>query len=334
METKWLQVEVKAVDADARTVEGMASTMSPDYGGDVILPKAWKASLKQWKKLGSRPKFLAYHKHSTADGHSPVIGKILEMKIMENGLWFKAEFAPTILGEEHLSLYAMKAMDSFSVGFMALASELEPEKIAKLLGKAGIKTEEGAVARVITQAHLLEVSCVVVGMNAEALTSASTEAPVQKMLERLEKFAGIKIEEGKTVSVDGTETALEGETFDFEEKGEDVSELGPTDEEPEYSDDPLEEKDEEPDEESPDITGVLRDLVDVYKSLKTGQDELKTNLEAVSNRLESLHLSHPAEAPAEPIATEEAMSPAADLMKGIGTLRKDLQKLRGKLGLA
>lgn len=199
IEMKWLPVQVKAVNAEARTVEGYASTSQVDYSGDVILPSAWEKSLRTWKKASSRPKFLAYHKHSLDSGHSPVIGLLERAETTDEGLSFKASFAETELGNEHLYLYDHKMMDAFSVGFITQASEMNPEVITDLLKENGIKATKGSVTRVITEAHLLEISAVVVGMNIGALVK-SVEPLAAKYAEAL-RSEGIVIDpDGKVVA--------------------------------------------------------------------------------------------------------------------------------------
>jgi HK97 family phage prohead protease len=344
MDTKWLNVQVKAVDPETRTMEGMASTQSPDYGGDVVLASAWKASLRQWKKIKSRPKFLAYHKHSTMDGHSPVIGKILEMRITEDGLWFKAWFAETDLGEEHLYLYSKGAMDAFSVGFMPMEVEHDGEKIAKLLKKHGIEAAEGSVERVVTQAHLLEVSCVVVGMNMEALVSASAEdEAVAKTLDRLERMAGLALEDGVTVNYlrvagapDDTapevEWIINTDSFDFEDT-EDIQELGPAEEEVEYDEDPLGQKD------TMEVTVkikedgvliVLRELLDLYKTLNVRFDCLAADIKNLTKAIETKAPDQPGEV--EP-APKDEVEGARLLMGNLQSLRPELVKARRRMGL-
>lgn len=203
--TKWLEIRVKGVDRETRSMEGVASTSMPDYEGEVILPSAWKESLRSWKKIGSRPKFLAYHKHSLDSGHSPVIGTIESMEITDKGLEFKAAFADTALGNEHLELYATQAMDAFSVGFIPQEREHEPEKIQKLLDKHGIVSQPGQVSRVTIKAHILEVSAIVVGMNMGALVKSAGEAAI-KALARLTSEGFAVAEDGKAVEIAPVET--------------------------------------------------------------------------------------------------------------------------------
>lgn len=175
----WLKAVIKAVNLEERTVEGFASTMQPDMIRDVILARAWRKSLARWKKRGSIPKFLGYHQHRLLDGHSPVLGPMQKLTVVPDGLMLKAEFAETELGEEHLHLYSIGAMDYFSVGFniMPDGSTMDPTQVERLLRSNGIQAQvPQQVDRVITEAELLEVSAVVLGANLGALVTASANS--------------------------------------------------------------------------------------------------------------------------------------------------------------
>ncbi len=216
---KWIALEVKSVDRENRSIEGYASTTMPDYEGEVILASAWKDSLRLWKKMKSRPKFLAYHQHRLMDGHSPVIGSIEWMEIVDDGLKFKAVFAETELGDEHLELYATGAMDAFSVGFAPQEREFDPEKMAKLLEKNGIDPKGATVSKVTKKAHILEVSAVVVGMNIGATVKAAREGNeyAASVLARLDAAADIQPDEDGMLKA-GREfpaETVETERFEF-----------------------------------------------------------------------------------------------------------------------
>jgi phage head maturation protease len=176
----WLKAMVteKGVNSEERTVEGMASTIQPDLIRDVILPSAWRKSLARWKKRGSIPKFLAYHMHRLLTGHSPVLGPMLKLNVVPEGLLLKAEFAETELGNEHLHLYGIGAMDYFSVGFQIRpgGATMVGDDVRRLLAENGIRARVPEdVDRIITEAELLEVSAVVIGANLGALVTASAD---------------------------------------------------------------------------------------------------------------------------------------------------------------
>lgn len=174
----WLKAIIKAVNLEERTVEGFASTMQPDMIRDVILARAWRKSLARWKKRGSIPKFLGYHQHRLLTGHSPILGPMQKLTIVPDGLMLKGEFAETELGEEHLHLYSIGAMDYFSVGFniMPDGSTMDPAQVQRLLVANKITAlVPQEVDRVITEAELFEVSAVVLGANLGALVTASAD---------------------------------------------------------------------------------------------------------------------------------------------------------------
>lgn len=203
---EFLRCEVKGVDVATRIVEGWASTVNPDQQGDVWLPTAWRKSLYRWKERGSRPKFVGYHQHALATGHSPVLGVLREVKIEELGVSFRAWLAETELGNEHLYLYDKKAMDSFSTGYFALAALFRDSRddkgkdlFARTLEKWGIKEADRERARrILVETEILEISCVVAGMNLEALTKAMasdderTREYATKALERMSICAGLE----------------------------------------------------------------------------------------------------------------------------------------------
>jgi HK97 family phage prohead protease len=352
METKWLTVNVKSVDKDARTIEGMASVKSVDYEGEVILPSAWRSSLAMWKSVGSRPKFLAYHQHRLMDGHSPVLGKILKMKVEPEGLSFKAQFAETDLGEEHLELYHMGAMDAFSVGFVPQERERDPEKIAKILKRNNVKADDAnPVTTVTTKAHILEVSAVVVGMNIGALVSQSAEGCelAVKALKRLEEMAKIMPHENRAaplitseaISVYGPAEELEQESeFDFEatKDVEPIDELGPEEEptptegtETVEPDAPAEEPEapEEKDTEEADMGAILRDLIDCLKGLGASVGEIQEQIKTIREEIAAAS-APPAQPSADAKGGPKGRDAAVHTLRG---LSKDVLKLRESFGL-
>ena len=247
----WLKALVKAVNLENRTVEGFASTKQPDIIRDVILPKAWRKSLARWKKRGSMPKFLGYHMHRLLTGHSPVLGPMLSLKVTPEGLLLKAEFAETELGNEHLHLYSIGAMDYFSVGFniMRDGSTMDQDTVRQLLRDNGIKAKvPEEVDRVIFDAELFEVSGVVIGANLGALVTASAEGQcgmcgdncagkcksdedratrsvyARRILERLEKCALI-IPDGSGQAVYQNEEKMAQVEDSIEERYADLEEI-------------------------------------------------------------------------------------------------------------
>jgi len=161
MKTKaqFLFANVKAINTEERTIDVVASTADKDRDGDIILPSAFKKSIKSFR---SNPVILACHQHRLSSGSSPVIGSAIPetIEITDKALAFKMKFAETPLGEEYWVLYRDKHMRAFSVGFIA-------EKWEDSRDDNGRFTH-----RTYTQVELLEVSAVPVPSNRQALARA------------------------------------------------------------------------------------------------------------------------------------------------------------------
>lgn len=146
-------VEVKSIDAENHRIDAVVSTASQDRDGDVILPSAFKKSMPGFMK---NPVILACHQHDLATGCSPVVGVVVDYKIDKNALHVTIEFeTETNLGREYWTLYSNKRMRAFSVGFIPL------------------KWKDEGRSRVYTEAELLEISCVAVPSNRDALSKSA-----------------------------------------------------------------------------------------------------------------------------------------------------------------
>ncbi len=121
----------------------IASTQTEDRDGEIILPTAFK-NLRSY--LAKNPVILFAH-----DYWKPPIAKAISGKIIDKGLKLNIEFAKTEFGKEIKYLYDNKFMNSFSVGFIPIEWERDPDG-----------------TRVYTEVELLEVSAVPVPSNAEA----------------------------------------------------------------------------------------------------------------------------------------------------------------------
>ena len=163
--------EVKGGDAGTRQIEAIASAPSIDRDGEIISIEALKAALLGYMK---NPVVLAGHQHKTSDGTSPVIGHCVATRVDSAGLHITVEFAKTTLGEEYLGLYAEKHQRAFSVGFMPLKWE--------------DRSVDGKMVRVFTEIELLEISCVAVGSNRDALSKSAN---------RKAGFVGLKRKVGR-----------------------------------------------------------------------------------------------------------------------------------------
>jgi len=147
---------VKEINEGKRQITALASTDDLDRHGEIILPAAFKEKLPTYLK---NPVILTSHQHRLEGGHSSVIGSAVKVWIDKKGLWVIIEFAQdTELSEEYWQLYKQKKQRALSVGFIPLEWEYQER--------------EGKSVYVLTKVELLEISCVPVGANPEALTKA------------------------------------------------------------------------------------------------------------------------------------------------------------------
>jgi HK97 family phage prohead protease/HK97 family phage major capsid protein len=91
---------------DSIYIEGYASTVDRDRQGDVIPMKAWNEGLSNYLK---NPIILAYHNHQMP------IGKMVEHKVTDQGLWVRAQI-PQEVGDVY-KLIKKGILSAFSVGF-------------------------------------------------------------------------------------------------------------------------------------------------------------------------------------------------------------------------
>jgi HK97 family phage prohead protease len=153
---KLFDFEVKGGDANKRQIEAIASAPSIDRDGEIISIEALKAALPGYLR---NPVILASHVHKTDTGNSSVVGKCVAARVDSAGLHITVEFAKTALGEEYLGLYKDKHQRAFSIGFMPIRYEDRQIK--------------GNLVRVFTEVELLEISCVAVPSNRDALSKSA-----------------------------------------------------------------------------------------------------------------------------------------------------------------
>lgn len=147
---------VKAIDQGKRQITALASAATLDRHGEVMLPEAFRELLPIYMK---NPVVLTSHQHRLEGGHSSVVGGTIKAWIDDQGLWVVIEFATgTELAEEHWQLYSQKKQKALSVGYIPIESRYEER--------------DGKSVLVYTKVELLEISCVAVPANREALTKA------------------------------------------------------------------------------------------------------------------------------------------------------------------
>jgi len=104
----------KAADQedDAITIEGYASTNDVDRVGDVVPTSVWEKGLKNYLK---NPIILAYHNHQMP------VGKMVEHRVDERGLWIKATISDA--ADNVYKLVRKGILSAFSIGFRVKDAE-------------------------------------------------------------------------------------------------------------------------------------------------------------------------------------------------------------------
>ena len=176
MEYKALTFEAKSVDADQRTIEGYAATFDADAVGDVILRGAFANTLKE---RGGKIKVLWQHDMGTP------IGKPVEMREDDRGLFVKSYIANTEKGNEALTLAREGIIDSMSIGFSVKDSDYDEKGI-----------------RVIKELALYEYSLVTMPAN-EAAIITGVKSITTREIERVLREAGLSRSQAKAISLRG-----------------------------------------------------------------------------------------------------------------------------------
>jgi len=163
-EYKTFDFTVKDFDYEGRTVEGYASVFNVrDLGGDIVHFGAFTKTLIE---RGNKVRFLWQH-----DIHEP-IGKPLEIREDERGLFFKAIISDTSRGRDSLSLLRDQAITGLSIGYDSIKG-----------GTDYSKTADGETVRNLRELRLWEVSLVSMPMCEEAeILSLKTKNPDDKSI--------------------------------------------------------------------------------------------------------------------------------------------------------
>lgn len=131
----------KFVSSGKRKIRGLASSISVDREGDIVVPSGgtWQVPLPLlWQ-------------HS----HRDPVGWVTSIEVRNNGLWIEAEFAEGAgRADEVWRMVEAELINHYSIGFRGLKYEPLP-----------------GGGRRWTQYELLEISCVVVPMNPDAKIS-------------------------------------------------------------------------------------------------------------------------------------------------------------------
>jgi HK97 family phage prohead protease/HK97 family phage major capsid protein len=144
---------------ESLNIEGYANCTCVDRTGDVIPMTAWTSGIENYLK---NPVILAYHNHSEP------IGRMMEHRIDDKGLWIKARISAA--AEDVFNLVKDGVLTAFSVGFRV--KDAVYDAVTDLF--------------IIKELELLEISVVSVPANQESLFSLS------KAFENAEEYSNFK----------------------------------------------------------------------------------------------------------------------------------------------
>ncbi len=117
-------LSIKAIDEEAGTIEGYASTFGgePDAYGDVIAAGAYADTLADHAAKGTSPKMFWQH-----DSHEP-IGRWTELSEDDRGLMVKGKLNLEVRrGAEALALLKAGDIDGLSIGYRIKAYSVDTE---------------------------------------------------------------------------------------------------------------------------------------------------------------------------------------------------------------
>ena len=142
---------VKALDEEARTFTGLASTWQVDLGGDVIRKGAFRDTLADWKQSGRTIPLLDSH---AAHSVRAVVGKLIDAKEAADGLEATFQVIEGPDGDEVYRRIRGGYVDGLSIGYEAI-EWAKPEDEDRKKG----------VWRILKRIKLMEVSVVLWPMN-------------------------------------------------------------------------------------------------------------------------------------------------------------------------
>lgn len=154
---------VKDVDVEKGVVTGYFSIFgNKDSDGDIVMPGAFKKSLKENGPQSEKPRILHLFQHDPIK----VLAKPFTIKEDKKGLYFESKISDTSLGRDVLQLYRDGVLTEHSIGYNIVKREVdEKEEIQKLL-----------------ELKLWEGSTVSWGANMDALVSTVKSDGIDKTL--------------------------------------------------------------------------------------------------------------------------------------------------------
>jgi uncharacterized protein len=154
---------IKDVDTVKGIVTGYFSVFgNKDSDGDIVMPGAYKKSLKENGPESERPRILHLYMH---DPYKP-LSKPQVLKEDKHGLYFESQISHTALGKDVIQLYQDKVLTEHSIGYQIVKHE----------------NDEREGTQKLTELKLWEGSTVSWGANMDALTTSVKAEGADKSL--------------------------------------------------------------------------------------------------------------------------------------------------------
>lgn len=175
MERKQFAFDVKEIDPGQRTFAGHASVFNtPDHGyvPDIIMPGAFRKTLKEWGPLGAkRIKVLALHRSDWLP-----IGVPVELTEDQTGLFFRAKLSDTQLGRDVLTLLRDGVLTEMSIGYDCVKHEMDRQRNVRLLHEVRLWEISPVTWAVHPQAAVIDVKHIRTATDRDLYDLALSEA--------------------------------------------------------------------------------------------------------------------------------------------------------------
>jgi len=148
--------EVKTIDDAARTFTGLAAAFSQDFGGDVILPGAFRRTIADWKRSKTRRIIYLIDSHDYGTVRS-VVGKMVDADETADGLLTVQEVIDSPDGEEIWRRVKGGFINGMSIGYAAIETRNPTDE----------QRQQG-IFRFLKEVRLDENSLVIWPMNPDA----------------------------------------------------------------------------------------------------------------------------------------------------------------------
>lgn len=164
---------IKDVDTKTGIITGYFSIFgNKDSDGDIVMPGAFKKSVKENGPDSGKPRILHLLQHNSLQP----LAKPKVLKEDKTGLYFESSISHTSYGKDTIQLYADGVLSEHSIGYQIVKREVD----------------ERAEVQKLTELKLWEGSTVSWGANMEALVTSVKDGAPDQMNVLLEKFEALE----------------------------------------------------------------------------------------------------------------------------------------------